>query len=90
MLGENVTQAAQFATTGNAVGGIIAYSLALAPAMRGRGTHFLIPADRPRTAQATHGATRACRCPVAEQFYRYLQAPAAQATLARYGFAVPE
>ena len=29
VLGENVSQAAQFATTGNAVGGIIAYSLAL-------------------------------------------------------------
>jgi molybdate transport system substrate-binding protein len=28
--------------------------------------------------------------PVAERFYRYLQAPAARATLAQYGFVVPE
>jgi molybdate transport system substrate-binding protein len=31
VLGENVSQAAQFALSGNAEGGIIAYSLALAP-----------------------------------------------------------
>ncbi len=89
VLGENVSQAAQFATTGNAVGGIIAYSLALAPAMRERGTHFLIPADdhdplRQRIVlleRAEH---------VAEQFYRYLQEPAARETLARYGFVLPD
>jgi molybdate transport system substrate-binding protein len=43
VLGENVAQAAQFATTGNAVGGIIAYSLALAPNVGSRGTFALIP-----------------------------------------------
>lgn len=89
VLGENVSQAAQFATTGNAVGGIIAYSLALAPAMRDKGTHSLIPAEdhdalRQRMVRlATAGA-------VAERFYAYLQAPAARGTLARYGFVLPE
>ena len=34
VLGENVSQAAQFAVTGNSQGGIIAYSLALAPSVR--------------------------------------------------------
>ena len=34
VLGENISQAAQFATTGNAVGGIIAHSLALSPAFK--------------------------------------------------------
>jgi hypothetical protein len=34
VLGENVSQAAQFAATGNTQGGIIAYSLALAPGSR--------------------------------------------------------
>jgi hypothetical protein len=41
VLGENVTQAAQFALTGNAQAGIVAYSLVLA---EGIGTRF---ADRP-------------------------------------------
>jgi molybdate transport system substrate-binding protein len=89
VLGENVSQAAQFATTGNAVGGIIAYSLALAPAMKERGTHFLIAADdyeplRQRMVLLANAG------PVAERFYRYLQEPTARETLARYGFALPD
>jgi molybdate transport system substrate-binding protein len=89
VLGENVAQAAQFATTGNAVGGVIAYSLALAPAMRDRGDHFLIPAaDHAPLRQRMALLPRAG--PVAEQFYGYLQEPAARATLARHGFALPE
>lgn len=89
VLGENVSQAAQFATTGNAVGGIIAYSLALAPPMKARGTHFLIPADdhaplRQRMVLLANAG------PVAERFYRYVQEPAGRATLARYGFVLPQ
>jgi molybdate transport system substrate-binding protein len=87
--GENVVQAAQFATTGNAVGGIIAYSLARAPAMQGRGTFALIPDSdhaplRQRMvllARAGDGAGR---------FYEYLQQPAAREILARYGFVLPD
>lgn len=88
VLGENVSQAAQFASAGNATGGIIAYSLALAPAMRTRGTYFLIPSDEhapltQRMVLTTHADA------VAEQFYRYLQGPAARATLRQYGFVAP-
>ena len=89
VLGENVTQAAQFATTGSAVGGIVAYSLALAPAMQDKGTHHLIPAT-------DHGPLRQRMVllksadPIAERFYRYLQQPAARAILARYGFSAPD
>lgn len=89
VFGENVSQAAQFATTGDAVGGIIAYSLALAPTLRERGTHALIPADdhdplRQRMVLLEHSGS------VAEQFYRYLQEPPARTTLVRYGFILPE
>ena len=52
VLGENIAQAAQFATTGNAVGGLIAYSLVLAPAFSERGTYALIPdVDHPPLRQ---------------------------------------
>jgi molybdate transport system substrate-binding protein len=88
VLGENVSQAAQFATSGNAQGGIIAYSLALAPSLAGRGEWALIPQDwhqplRQRmvllnTANAT-----------SEAFYLYLQEPAARAIMADYGFTLP-
>src|SRR3989338_6912150 len=42
VLGENVSQAAQFATSGDAQGGIIAYSLALAPEVSALGDYALI------------------------------------------------
>jgi molybdate transport system substrate-binding protein len=89
VLGENVSQAAQFATTGNAAGGIIAYSLALAPPMRERGTHALIPAeDHEPLRQRMVRLKRAD--PVADRFYRYLQEPAARATLTKFGFVLPQ
>jgi molybdate transport system substrate-binding protein len=88
VLGENVSQAAQFATTGNAVGGIIAYSLALAPNVRSRGAFALIPdADHPPLRQRMVLLKRAGA--VAERFYRYLQEPAARAILEHYGFTLP-
>ena len=88
VLGENVSQAAQFAATGNTAGGIIAYSLALAPPVAARGEHALIP-------EAWHSPLRQRMVllddagPVAETFYRYLQDPPARAILRRYGFALP-
>lgn len=88
VLGENVSQAAQFALSGSADGGIVAYSLVLAPRMEGRGSHALIPEDwhqplRQRMA-LVKGAGETARA-----FHAYLQQPAARAILERYGFVVP-
>lgn len=90
VLGENISQAAQFATTGNAVGGIIAYSLALAPNLQNRGSYALIPdADHAPLRQRMVLLRRAG--PVIERFYRYLQQEAsARAILERYGFTLPK
>lgn len=88
VLGDNVSQAAQFATTGSAVGGIIAYSLVLAPNVGSRGAFALIPdADHPPLRQRMVLLKRAG--PVVEHFYQYLQQPAARAILERYGFTLP-
>lgn len=89
VLGENVSQAAQFALSGNAEGGIIAYSLALAPEVAPRGVYALIPEDwhdplRQRMALLTGAG------PVAEAFYAYMMAPAAREIMERYGFVLPE
>lgn len=89
VLGENVSQAAQFALSGNAEGGIIAYSLALAPQVAPRGTYELIPEDwheplRQRMALLNNAG------PVAEAFYAYMMEPSALKIMARYGFVVPE
>jgi len=89
VLGDNVSQAAQFATTGNAVGGIIAYSLALAPALANRGTYALIPdTDHPPLRQRMVVLKRAG--PGVGRFYDYLQGASARATLRRFGFVLPQ
>jgi molybdate transport system substrate-binding protein len=88
VLGDTVAQAAQFATTGNAVGGLIAHSLALSPELAGQGTYAIIPDMYPPLRQRMVVLNRAS--PVAERFYRYLQGPAARALLQKSGFAVPE
>jgi molybdate transport system substrate-binding protein len=89
VLGENISQAAQFATTGNAVGGIIAYSLALAPNLRDRGTYALIPdTDHAPLRQRMVLLKRAG--PTVERFYRYVQDTSARTILERYGFALPK
>ena len=89
VLGENVSQAAQFALSGNAEGGIIAYSLALAPEIAPRGTYALIPegwhAPLRQRMVLLNGAG-----PVAKAFYAFLQQPEARAIMERYGFVLPE
>jgi molybdate transport system substrate-binding protein len=88
LLGENVAQAAQFAASGNADGGIIAYSLAMAPPLRERGRFALLPESLHAPLRQRMALTMR-RSPGAEQFYEYLQTPAARAILARYGFVLP-
>jgi len=88
VLGENVSQAAQFATTGGAQGGIFAYSLARSPVFADKGVHVLLPAKghaplRQRMVlMKGAGAT-------AREFYRYLQQPAAREVFQRFGFLLP-
>lgn len=89
VLGENVSQAAQFATTGNAVGGILAYSLALAPNLKGRGRFALLPADDHAPLRQRMVLTARAGA-VATRFYDYMQTPAARAILERYGFGLPK
>jgi molybdate transport system substrate-binding protein len=89
VLGDTIAQAAQFATTGNAVGGIIAYSLALGPGVGDRGRYALLAqADHPPLRQRMVLLERAS--PAAERFYQYLQGGAARAMLRKYGFEAPE
>ena len=88
VFGENVSQAAQFATSGNAQGGIIAQSLALSAKVQALGASALIPADwhtplRQRMA-LINGAG-----PVAQAFYAYLQGPVARGAFNRAGFTLP-
>ena len=85
LLGENVSQAAQFAASGNADGGIIAYSLALGPALRDRGSFALLPESLHSPLRQRMVLLRPATS-AAERFYQYLRSPASRAILERYGF----
>ena len=88
VLGENISQAAQFATSGSTQGGIIAQSLALAPAVARLGRFELIPEAWHRPLMQRMVLIRGAP-PGALAFYEYLSGPAAQAVMARNGFATP-
>lgn len=89
ILGENVSQAAQFAVSGNAEGGLIAYSLARSTALADKGDYALVP-------ESWHSPLRQRMVllkdagPGAERFYEYLQESEARAILRDYGFVLPE
>ena len=89
VIGENVAQAAQFALSGNAEGGIIAYSLALAPDVAARGRHDLIPESWHRPLRQRMALLRGAGRE-AQALYSFLQTPAARAIMQRYGFVLPE
>lgn len=89
VLGENVSQAAQFALSGNAEGGIIAYSLALAPEVRALGEFALIPEDWHEPLMQRMVLLKNAG-PVAEDFYAYVQSPRAREIMVKYGFVLPE
>lgn len=88
VLGENVGQAAQFALSGNAEGGIIAHALARAPAIAERGSAALIPGDwhEPLRHRAVLLKTAG---PVALRFFDYLSSSGARGVFRRHGFDLP-
>ena len=89
VLGENVSQAAQFALSGNAQGGIIAWSLALSPTLAALGKHALIPEDWHEALRQRMVLLRDAG-PEAEAFYAYMNGPTARAIMERYGFVLPD
>lgn len=88
VLGENVAQAAQFATSGSAQGGIVAWSLVKSPEVARLGPAVLLPEHWHPPLRQRMALTRRAGAE-ARQFYDYLQQPAARAVFERYGFALP-
>jgi molybdate transport system substrate-binding protein len=88
VLGENVSQAAQFTVSGSAQGGIFAHALALAPAFASAGRYVLLPEQLHQPLRQRMVLTRKAG-PTAQAFFAFLQQPAARAIFRRYGFVVP-
>ncbi|MCC5810490.1 MAG: molybdate ABC transporter substrate-binding protein [Ectothiorhodospiraceae bacterium] len=87
--GENVSQAVRYALSSDTQGGIVAYSLALAPAIDARARYALIPeanhAPLHQRMALVAGADETARA-----FYHYLQDEPARDILRRYGFLTPD
>jgi molybdate transport system substrate-binding protein len=93
VLGENISQAAQFVQSGAADIGIIALSLALAPTVKRAGKYWEVPLEAyPRLEQGA-AILKASQAkgnfePV-QSFYGWVKASAGRAILRRYGFFLP-
>jgi molybdate transport system substrate-binding protein len=90
VLGENVSQAAQFVESGNAQVGLIALSHALAPALKDKGRYWTIPLDTyPTLNQAAVVLSKSKQPDAARKFLEFLRSPEANSMLSSYGFSVP-
>lgn len=91
VLGENISQTAEFAESGNADAGIIALSLTASPTMKDKGRAWTIPENLYTPIEQGAVVVRAAANPRgARQFLEYVKTPATAALLQRYGFILPE
>jgi molybdate transport system substrate-binding protein len=91
VFGENISQATQFVESGNADVGIIALSLAMAPAMADKGRYFEIPQDLyPAIDQGAIVIKSSQKKDEAKRFLAFLKSTESIAVMRRYGFKLPE
>lgn len=90
VIGENISQTAQFVESGAADVGLIAHSLALAPALREAGRYWALPKDsHPKLTQGgviLNSATHPAAC---EKLKTFLTTEPGQTVLSRFGFETP-
>ena len=90
VMGENISQAAQFVQSGNAQAGLIAESLALSPAMKNAGKFWVVPADSyPAIVQSAGILTSSKRKQTAQAFLDFVTSSDGATILAQYGFGAP-
>jgi molybdate transport system substrate-binding protein len=90
VLGENISQAAEFVESGNVDAGILALSLVVSPTMKDKGRTWNIPENLYTPIQQGAVVVRAAANPQgARQFLDYIRMPATAALLERYGFVLP-
>lgn len=91
VLGENISQAAQFIESGACDIGVIALSLALAPTMKAAGTYWEIPSEaHPPLEQGAAILKSSKQQKTAQQFVEFMQSPRGQEIMRRYGFTLPQ
>jgi molybdate transport system substrate-binding protein len=87
VIGENVSQAAQFVESGNAQAGLIALSHSLAPAMKSKGRYWVVPLDAyPALNQSWVVLSHSKQQAVAHKFLEFVRSPGGTSLLKDYGF----
>jgi molybdate transport system substrate-binding protein len=90
ILGENISQAAQFVESGACDVGIIALSLAAAPVMKSKGTYWEVPAEaHPALEQGAVILKQSKSLEASRQFLEFIKGSKGQEIMKRYGFIVP-
>ena len=88
VLGENISQATQYVSTGAAQAGITALSLALAPPVAAQTRHIALPDSLHEPLRQRMVLLKNAR-PAAEAFHAFVSTPEARAILSRHGFSAP-
>jgi molybdate transport system substrate-binding protein len=89
VLGENISQAAQFVQSGNAEAGIIADSLTVSPALQG-GKKWIIPAELYAPIEQTVVMLKSAKEKfAAQEFIKFVTQGPGREILAKYGFEPP-
>ncbi|HXJ12504.1 MAG TPA: molybdate ABC transporter substrate-binding protein [Candidatus Limnocylindrales bacterium] len=89
VLGENISQAAQFVQSGSAQAGLIARSLALSPAMKSGKRYELSGWHFPPLWQAAVVLKSSTNKDAAKAFLEFLKTPEARAIFERFGYSAP-
>jgi molybdate transport system substrate-binding protein len=90
VLGENISQTMSFVSSGNADIGVVAMSLALSPALKGKGKYAEIPSDTyPPILQGAVVLRSAVNKQLAIQFLDFVKSKPIQGLLRDYGFSIP-
>ena len=88
--GDNISQAAQYAFTGNVEIGFVALSLALAPDMKGKGyCHVVDQSLYKPVEQACILIKRPVACPEAKKFMNYVLSSQTKSIWEKYGYSSP-
>jgi molybdate transport system substrate-binding protein len=91
VLGENISQTATFVSSGSADIGLLALSLAVAPAMKEKGRFVEVPPDDyPPIRQAAMVVKSAKNKAGAQGFMDFVKSPAVKELMQKYGFKVSE
>lgn len=92
VLGESISQTAQFVETGNADAGLVALSLVLAPRLAQRGRWHEIPPELYASVPLDHAAVltlRGTKNSAAQRYLDFLTSDAAQKILRTFGYGTP-